>query len=155
MQWRSPQIVQVLFSDWHGLFTWTPLFLLAVIGLAWLARDRPDIAVTLGAVFLVSVYANAAVSQWWAGEAFGARRFVSLFPVFAIGLAAIYRRLGRRTIVMVSLAFIAYNGLLLLQYQANRHGLQEIAPYPSGFYGLVLAKFVVPLKLAAHLWARL
>jgi len=153
MQWGSPQLLQVLVSDWHGLFTWTPVFVLCVGGLALLARDRPELGWPLVAAFLVSLYANAAVRQWWAGEAFGARRFVSLFPVFAVGLAWLYRELRPRTRVALSLSIVIANGLLLMQYQLNRHGLEALAPYPRGFYGLVVARFVVPIELVAH-WLR-
>src|SRR5690606_4846368 len=36
MSWTSPHFVEVLFSPEHGLFFWTPLALIAVLGLAWL-----------------------------------------------------------------------------------------------------------------------
>ena len=66
------------------LFTWTPVVALAAAGLlvAW-RRDR--LVCASAAVFLaVSWYINAAAADWWAGEAFGARRFVSCFPVFCL-----------------------------------------------------------------------
>ena len=39
------------------------------------------------------------------------------------------------------------NGLLLVQYQTFMHGLRAVAPYPNGFYGLYVARFVVPFAL--------
>jgi len=149
MQWTSPNLLNVLFSDWHGLLTWTPVVIVALMGLAMLARDEPRIATALGAAFLVSWYANAAVADWWAGEAEGARRFVSCFPIFTIGLAAAMKPLAHRLRLLSALAtlIVVLNGLLLLQYQAFMHGLRTVAPYPRGAYELWLARFVVPFDL--------
>jgi hypothetical protein len=149
MQWASPHVVKVLFSDWHGLFTWTPVLLLAVAGLAWLWPRAPRLTAGLAAAFLASLYANGAVIEWWAGEAYGARRFVSCYPIFVLGLAAVAERFYRPLVrqAAVGAVFITLNGLLLLQYQTFMHGLRTVAAYPNGFYGLVVARFEVPFRL--------
>ena len=92
MRWSEPHLVSVLFSSYRGLFTWTPVALLGVAGLVRLPPERRHVAVVLGVVFALSCYVNAAVADWWAGEAFGARRFVSCFPIFVIGCAAVFSR---------------------------------------------------------------
>jgi hypothetical protein len=114
-----------------------------------LGRRDPLVAIALGAALLVSWYANAAVADWWAGEAYGARRFVSCFPIFVIGLAGAIRPIAHRLRRLASLAalVIVLNGLLLLQYQTFMHGLRTVAPYPRGAYELWLARFVVPFEL--------
>jgi hypothetical protein len=157
MQWSAPYVWPVLFSDWRGLLTVTPIIAVSIWGVVWLWRDWPEIAPGVTTVLLVSLYANSSIQQWWAGESFGARRFVSCFPLFVLGLAAVFVRIRPRAIVAVASVFIVLNGLLLLQYQMFMHGLHTLAPYPRGFYGLVVARFVVPFKLLAlaarTLWA--
>lgn len=149
MEWTSPNLIAVLFSDNHGLFTWTPMVLLSVIGGWSLCRRHRWAAAPVAAVVLSSWYVNAAVSDWWAGEAYGARRFLSLFPFMALGLAAFVAPRGttrpRRVLAVVALA--AANALLLLQYQAFMRGLRELAPYPRGVVDLFLMRFVVPFRL--------
>jgi hypothetical protein len=149
MRWTTPALGSVLFSDWHGLFTWTPIVVVAIAGLVVLARREAMVATALGVALLLSWYANAAVADWWAGEAYGARRFVSCFPIFVIGLAAAMRPLTARLRLLATLAaiVIVLNGLLLLQYQTFMHGLRTVAPYPRGAYELWLARFVVPIDL--------
>jgi hypothetical protein len=149
MRWSAPYVWPVLLSDWRGLFTVTPIIALSMCGIVWLWKDWPQLAPGVTAALVLSVYANSSIVQWWAGESFGARRFVSCFPLFTLGLAAIFARLKSREIIGVAALFVVLNGLLLLQYQVFMHGLRTVAPYPRGFYGLVVARFVVPFKLVA------
>jgi hypothetical protein len=149
MQWQTPALVAVLFSDNHGLFTWTPVIALACIGLAPLTRRAALVGAGAIAFLVISWYVNAAVADWWAGEAFGARRFVACFPFFVLGTAAVFDRWKDRPVRIVACAtvFVALTLLLLVQYQAFMHGARAIAPYPKGFEGLWLARFVVPFRL--------
>lgn len=152
IEWTSPNLVAVLFSDYHGLFAWSPILLLAVWGgMLWLRRDRA-LAGPILVVILLSWYVNAAVADWWAGEAYGARRFLSLFPLFVVGLSAWVQpvdgrpRTGR---LLTVAALVVANGLLLVQYQAFMKGLRDLAPYPEGV-NLWLARFAVPFRLLGH-----
>ena len=88
LSWSEPEILGVLWSLRHGLFTWHPVLLLAVIGFipAW-KLDRALTGVSLG-LLLVMVYVNGAVTDWWGNDAFGQRRFAGLYPAFAWGLSA-------------------------------------------------------------------
>ena len=149
MRWSEPALWAVLFSDNHGLFSWTPIVLLSVAGLVPLARREPIVGAAGIGFVLVTWYVNAAVADWWGGEAFGARRFISCYPVFVLGLASLFadvwRSLAARRVVTV--AFTAYTLLLLLQYQAFMHGLRAVVPYPRGFVDLYVWRFRVPFDL--------
>jgi hypothetical protein len=155
MRWTSPHLIDVLFSDNHGLFSWAPLLLPALFGLVTLLRREPAWRLPVGLVLIVSWYVNAAVADWWAGEAYGARRFLSLFPLFSLGLSVwidsavgAARRRARYAVVGV---LCVLNGLLLLQYQLFMKGLTALAPYPSGLQGLFVERFLVSWRLARWL----
>lgn len=156
MLWTSPHLWLVLFSDNHGLLSWTPIVVPALAGLVAYAMARPALRLPIACVVLTSWYVNAAVADWWAGEAFGARRFLSLFPLFVIGLA---RWVDRSTMsarawrlrVAVVAALGALNWLLLFQYQLFMKGLRDIAPYPEGA-ALWLDRFAVPFRVLARLF---
>ena len=96
MRWTDAALGKVLFSDFHGLFSWTPLALVAVAGSFLLVKRDARAGWGVLLVFVASWYANAAAADWWAGEAFGARRFVSCFPLFVLGLSAVFDRLRAR-----------------------------------------------------------
>src|ERR1700756_3189011 len=84
--WRSPHFLAVLFSSEHGLFSWTPLLLLATVGLVLFAwRDArvgtPVLAAAIAFYIFIACYPD------WAGiSSFGNRFFVSLTPLFVLGL---------------------------------------------------------------------
>lgn len=154
MKWTQPALLKILFSDWHGLLTWTPVVALAVAGLAAVWRRDRLVGAAAVLFFALSWYVNAAVADWWAGEAFGARRFVSCVPVFTLGLAAIIERWAPslKALAAAGTVAIAHTFLLLVQYQAFMHGLRDVVPYPRGAYELWLARFVVPYHLLAYWW---
>jgi predicted lysophospholipase L1 biosynthesis ABC-type transport system permease subunit len=133
MQWGSPHIIDVLFSVKHGLVSWTPVCGLALAGLWPLYKKDRVLGAACAAAFGVSLYANAAVIEWWAGEAYGLRRFVSCFPIFALGAAALIDRLSARPALVVSAIslIVIANFVLLVHYQAFMHGIRTNLPYPE------------------------
>jgi hypothetical protein len=148
MEWTHPNLLAVLFSANHGLFTWTPLLLPAAAGVVLLARRAPRIILPLSAFAALTWWVNASVADWWAGEAFGARRFLSLFPLFAVGLST-WLAEGRRWRRWLAAGLVVANLLLLLQYQLFMKGLAALAPYPYEWFDLWLARFLVPFRLIA------
>ncbi len=153
MRWGSPSLWDMLVSYKHGLFSWTPIVVIAVAGVAPLARRAPRVAAGAAAILLVSWYANAAVADWWAGEAFGARRFVSCFPLFVLGLAAVLDRWRERPAMLagIAIAVVAANALLLFQYQVFMKGWRDLALYPDTFRGLWVERFFVPVRVLLRL----
>jgi hypothetical protein len=156
MQWTSPHPIAVLFSDNHGLFSWAPILVPAVAGLFAAVAAPAAWRLPLAVVLVVSWYVNAAVADWWAGEAFGARRFLSLFVLFCVGLALwvgrapVASRAWFTRVAGVGVLLVL-NGLLLLQYQVFMKGLTDIAPYPAGA-GLWFDRFIVPVRLVGWWW---
>jgi hypothetical protein len=106
MLWLSPDPVRMLWSSRNGLFSTSPVTYLAALGLLVFAiRDRAFGRLAL-AVFVLSVYVNASVEDWWGGAAYGARRFDGTVPLLAVGLAAaadgLRRWIAKRPLAAVS-----------------------------------------------------
>ena len=116
----------------HGLFFWTPILLLAVVGLGLLIQRDPRLGIALATGFLLTWYLNGAFQTWTTAGAFGARRFIVCSPIFAVGLAEVFRRFGERTsgertamrlwVPIVVIVAILWNGGLILQFVAPRYG---------------------------------
>jgi hypothetical protein len=150
--WTSPVLAQVLFSNDHGLFVFTPLVVLAIVGLFHVRRlDRPlgtiCLLITVLFYFLISCF------PWWYGAVgFGNRFFVSLTPIFVLGLASLFAwaaklwpdaRAASFRLVPLTLLFVIWN--LGLVYQWQTHLLPRYGPvyWPE----LVFNQFrVVPVQ---------
>lgn len=86
---RNPLWGKVLFSADHGLFSWTPVLLLACGGLFFLWRTDPELGAAL-AISAIAFYILIATYPDWDGiSSYGNRFFVSLTPIFVFGLAAL------------------------------------------------------------------
>lgn len=85
--WSSPRLWHVAFASEHGMFLWTPVLLLATLGLAWLwGRDR-WLTANLALVLAAYYYVVASYENWHGQSAYGNRFLVSLTPVFVLGLS--------------------------------------------------------------------
>ena len=87
--WRDPRLFAVAFSAEHGLFSWTPLLLVAVCGLPFVVRRAPWPGAVLAMTFIAFFYAVAAYQGWHGFSSFGNRFFVAVTPWFVFGLAAL------------------------------------------------------------------
>jgi hypothetical protein len=90
--WYCPALLQVCFSADHGLFTWTPILLPALAGLFLIARSNQWLGFGSLAVFLAYLYVIGCYQDWDGISSFGNRFFVSLTPIFVLGLAATLQR---------------------------------------------------------------
>jgi len=88
--WTSPVLFQVLFSSDHGMFAWTPILFLATAGLFFVVKR--DILLGAGSLltFAAFYYFIASYPDWDGISSFGNRFFISLTPIFILGLAALY-----------------------------------------------------------------
>ena len=136
----------VLFSSYHGLFTWSPVLLVAVVGMA-LRRERV-LKAAFAYALLVETLLNGAAPDWWGGYAFGARRFVDLLPLFALGLAEVARRVGPGVAAAALAALAAWNALLI----ANLTYVQRSDRDPG--YGGLLAGQLEAVKHVPNLLAQ-
>jgi hypothetical protein len=121
MTWTSPHFLAVLFDPGHGLFLWSPLLLVATLGLLLpFDRGRGPTRAVLALAFLVQVWINGAVESWSQAGAFGSRRFVSATPVLAFGLAAalawLRPRLGGRALAAALAVCVWWNASLMVQF---------------------------------------
>jgi hypothetical protein len=90
--WRSPYFLAVLFSSNHGLLAWTPIVLLAVIGLVILWWRQPRVGTAVLAAVLAFYLLIACYPDWAGISSYGNRFFVSLTAPFILGLAVLLGR---------------------------------------------------------------
>lgn len=141
--WLHPHFLDVLFSTDRGLFTWSPLLLLATVGWAYLWRQERRLASLVVTNFVLQLSVIAAWSSWSAAAAFGQRFFTNVVPAFALGLAAlltsIQRRIQFRWLVVGCALFVLWNGLLMVRYVLG--DVPRMGPVP--LEDLLLGQFTV------------
>jgi hypothetical protein len=93
--WRSPYFLAVLFSSEHGLWVWTPVIVLACIGVVMFALREPRVGGAILAAMLAFYFFIACYPDWAGISSFGNRFFVSLTPIFIIGLSVFFARAAR------------------------------------------------------------
>lgn len=85
--WLHPHLLSVMFSSDHGVLSWTPIVLLAVLGLFAVVRRDKELGIILLCVVAAFEYFIGAYPTWDGLSSFGNRFFVSLTAVFVLGLA--------------------------------------------------------------------
>jgi hypothetical protein len=150
--WTSPVFLQVLFSRSHGLFVFTPILVLAFAGLFYLRSLDRAFGTLCVFITLVFYYFVSCFSWWYGAVGLGNRFFVSLTPIFVLGLASLFAWAARlwpdsRTasfrIIPITLLFVFWN--LGLVYQWQTHLMPRYGPvyWPE----LVYNQFrVVPIQ---------
>jgi hypothetical protein len=93
--WRSPYFLAVLFSSDHGLLAWTPVIAVACIGVFIFALREPRVGTAILAATLAFYFFIACYPDWAGISSFGNRFFVSLTPIFIIGLSVFFDRAAR------------------------------------------------------------
>jgi hypothetical protein len=155
--WRSPFFFAVLFSSEHGLFSWTPLLLLATAGLVLFTWREPRAGTPLLAAALAFYIFIACYPDWAGISSYGNRFFVSLTPLFVLGLgillervAALFRSQGAAvaTLSAVLAGSILWNVAFMFQW--GEHLIPARGPIS---WGQMIHNqfFVVPRQLSTSL----
>jgi hypothetical protein len=154
--WKSPAFWNVLFSSDHGMLSWTPILILALIGLVLFRRaDKPFASYAM--IAFLAFYVIISVHPDWDGlSSFGNRFFVSLTPVFILGIAAFIDWLARSwhvrradilaTCTIASL--IVWNMGLIFQWGTHLIPTRGPISWRQASYNQVV---VVPVQLAGTL----
>jgi len=155
--WQSPVFLSVLFSSNHGLLSWTPLLGLAILGLLLFTIRLPKLGIPFSTAS-VAFYLFISFYPDWAGiSSYGNRFFVSLTPLFILGLAYFLEclagrfsqpRIGQAVCYSIVACFVLWN--LGFIYQWGTHLIP--ARGPISFREAAYNQFyVVPGQLTAHL----
>jgi hypothetical protein len=115
-----PHLLDLLGSTHHGWLSWSPLVVLALLGLPLVVRKLGWFAAGLILAGVIDFWINASLSDWWGGLAFGARRLTDQSLLLVLGFSATFSWLRARAAAWVPVALVAagavWNALLLGQY---------------------------------------
>ena len=152
--WKSPQILELWFSPNNGLFLYSPLYLLVLVGMLLMARDKRINGWLAAITFVVISYVFASWCMVSFGCGFGSRNYVEYLVVFALPAGYLFFKLFRLNIFTKAIVFagilflVLFNQKLIYSYnkcfQGNHWDFQEYA------YLLKHKKYQRVLKLGEH-----
>lgn len=82
-RWNMPVVHKVLFSHQNGLFMYTPIMLVAMVGIGLGLKERKASAPAVLLLFIMATYVFASWWAWWFGGAFGHRCYVEFYALLA------------------------------------------------------------------------
>jgi hypothetical protein len=145
--------LRMLFTDHRGMFVWSPVSALAVIGIVLLFRRRPEHRAFLSALIAMSVAlvcAYSLVAYWDGTWSFGQRFYTPLLPFVAIGVAGLVDAWPRPAIVAAAATaawslFLAFNLVII-------GGPQYNSDTPGGASDVALIPSRTHTSVGAYLW---
>lgn len=148
--WDGAHIGDILFSNFHGLFSWTPIVLFAVVGLVLLWRKDKVLAAVFLIAFAAETFLLGSFSTWFGGAAFGMRRFINCTVLFVVGLALLadwlQTRIPRPVLATIGGLFVVWNLFFIIQFVTEMVPRQQ----PVDLLEMARNQFVrVPPRLLA------
>jgi len=175
MNWLTPHAWGILASPEHGFFLWTPLALVALVGLGvmasrlWRAQSQDDdsalpvaeprgLAAGLCAAFVAQVYLLGSLDSWTSAGAFGQRRFVSSTILLVFGLATILSIMQRLPMRRLGLAFVGvliwWNLALIAEFATHLMDRQRLELSKNAYDAFVTVPSMGPRLAYRYLFDR-
>jgi len=118
----KPQIINGLFSYRKGWLLYTPVMILALLGIIWLKKHIPGFSFPLILFLGINIYVVYSWWCWWYGGCYGSRPMIDIYGIMALPLAAFLDRIGKMKLPVKGIAVLVITGLIWLnQFQINQY----------------------------------
>ena len=107
LSWSNFSLGETIFSSYHGLLAWTPLYALASAGLLWEGLVGDWRAGVLFLIIAGQILINSFSVAWWGGQAFGLRQLTGTSLIVGLGAAYFIRRSGEPATIRRKAAIFA------------------------------------------------
>lgn len=126
--WFHPKIQNVWFDILNGLFPYTPIMFVVVIGMLLATLHRKMNGWLISTLFLLMSYIFGCWNMWWFGGAHGQRSFVEYMPFFSLPMAYLLDILFKQKIILKTFGVLV---ILLLIYL----NIRMTNAHEGGWYG--------------------
>lgn len=121
----QPHIAEILFSWKKGWFIYTPLMLVATVGIVFIKNNFGRISFVIA--MLLAVYVISCWELWWYGGSFGMRPLIEYYPLMAIPLALFIEKFSRKFYLFISVPLLGF--ILILSLVQHYQYSIGILPY--------------------------
>jgi len=106
--WNNPKLLRLWFSTNNGLFLYSPLILLSIVGAFYMAKKRMEYGIPITIIFIIISYLFASWHDWTFGCSYGSRPFIEYYPLLSIPLAFVFSSLKTKYQRAAVFAFVAF-----------------------------------------------
>ncbi len=145
-----PEILNGIFSFKNGWLIYTPIMLMALVGLFFIKKKVPQLAYSIVIIFVLHVYI---IYCWWSWQyvnGYGSRPMIQIYPLLSFALATVIAMVSKQK-WFIQLPFVLFilictvlNWVHLLQMEAGTL-LTEDGTY--NLYKASLGKFTSTRKM--------
>jgi hypothetical protein len=151
--WYPKYLFYLLFSTKHGLFVWTPLILISLIGLYFFWKKNKELCICLTIPLILEMLFISSTSDWHGSWSYGIRSLTSCTLIFAVGLCAMMTALSRKIalklIIIMLVPFILWNILLMTQIHYNHLLIDPDYPFAVILLSQITDAPMMFIRLAA------
>jgi hypothetical protein len=119
----DPNMLNILFSYKKGLFLYTPIYLISMLGLIYLFKQSRFRATAWFIPFFVITYVFSSWWNWYYGGSFSSRVFIEFIPFFmillAIALESMKTKWKRATYISIIVVLVLVCQAQTFQYRYN------------------------------------
>lgn len=112
----------VLFSTNHGVFLWTPIFLIGFLGLFYGIKnwETKEIVIYFLIVFCLSTFFIAGLRDWSGAQGFGHRMFLNMGFIIVFGLCFVLRKVmeleNHKILCWIMVLIVLWNFFMMFCY---------------------------------------
>jgi len=116
----NPQLLNVLFSFRKGLFIYTPLALISLLGLTVIFKKSKFQFYSILFFLFAATYIISCWWNWYYADSFGLRAFIDFYSIICLLLGILlentFHRFKRNLLLLVLMVFLSLNMLQSYQY---------------------------------------
>jgi len=152
----DPDLLPMLFSRFHGLFSWMPWLIPLTLAAFLFLRREPRLGGLFLLVFLSQCYYNSSRSEWW-NLGFSVRRFSGWSIVFMVGAAELTVLIRKSwqwiSVGVPAMAIILWQWVFIIHYSLGHRAesfmpdlLRGLGPYGPVDYGFILPSLTLLMR---------
>ncbi len=138
LYFSSPYLWQIFFWPCNGFLIYSPVMVLALIGLGVTAWQNKLQGRWIIFSFAILSYLCASWSCWWFGGTYGYRSFIDFYPLLALGLAFVLEKMLIKSHLALKIATFSFILVcVVLNIRMITHYYVQLSPYGGDFYKLI------------------
>jgi 4-amino-4-deoxy-L-arabinose transferase-like glycosyltransferase len=127
--------LSIFFHTNRGLLFWSPFVLLGMLGV-WRIPNR-EVRISTAVCLLLQLVVIGYRVDWFSGGGFGARYFVELLPLLAVGFICLVngwaqQQTGQVALAILALVLVLHQSVLMYAVEQTANGWLDIEVYLKG-----------------------